>query len=255
METPFDWRSVARRRSGVWAASPVLYFPELDSTNTMAASLIPDRAIPGTVVVADFQRAGRGRLARRWTAAPRSALMITVVLGPHEPRWSAPMLSGLAVLHALSRLGLPSTLKWPNDVLIAGRKCCGILIESRPVDDGAVWLLAGIGINVRSVDPDLHSATYLDAHAAAPVSREDLLVEVLAQIAHWREEAMRDAISLRERWTTSLITIGQLVTVQTAAGPLEGLASGVAQDGGLIVQTVTGARVVQAGDVTLSSGR
>lgn len=250
-----DWQSVALRRTGGWADRPVHFRHEVDSTNTLAAQLVPDQAPPGAVIVAEYQHAGRGRLARRWVADPFSALTFTVVLGPLVPAWAAPMVCGLATLEALAQFGIAAALKWPNDVLVGGRKCAGILIESRPVA-GAVWLLAGIGINVRSVDPALEDATYLDAHLTTPIRREDLLVALLDRLEHWCAQAGADSAAVRLAWQARLSTLGQMVTVQTPTGPFDGLASGVAPDGGLVVQLADGtSRIVQAGDVTLSGKR
>jgi BirA family biotin operon repressor/biotin-[acetyl-CoA-carboxylase] ligase len=252
---PLDWQEVARRRAGAWAARPIVYRRALDSTNTLAARLIPDQAPPGAVVVADYQYGGRGRLARRWMVEPFSALTCTVVLGPLSTVWLAPMICGLAVVEAIEHMGVSATLKWPNDVLVGAKKCAGILIESMP-GAGAPWLLAGIGINVRSVDPALTAATYLDAHAQAPIRREDLLVELLALLDAWRGRAETGADAVRAAWRARLETLGRRVTARTSTGVLEGLAVDVADDGGLLVLTDGGdTHVVQAGDVTLSPRR
>ncbi|HWE60394.1 MAG TPA: biotin--[acetyl-CoA-carboxylase] ligase [Chloroflexota bacterium] len=247
-----QWQEVARRRTGRWAAQPILYHRELDSTNTLAARLVPQQAPPGAVVVADYQYGGRGRLARRWLVEPYSALTFTVVLGPLAPAWTAPMVCGLAAVQAIEALAMPATLKWPNDLLVGGKKCGGILIETKPVAN-ASWLLAGIGINVRSVDPGLDGATYLDAHTPTPVRREDLLADLLARLDEWGRRAETDGDAVREAWRAHLETLGRWVAVQTPAGMLEGLATAVAADGGLIVRLADGSfRTVQAGDVTLS---
>lgn len=247
-----DWQEVARRRVGAWVTRPILYRRELDSTNSLAARLVPDQAPVGTVVVADYQYGGRGRLARRWMVEPYSALTCTVVLGPLAPAWAAPMICGLAAAEAIERADIAAALKWPNDVLVGGKKCAGILIESASVA-GTPWLLAGIGINVYSVDPALGAATYLDAHTRAPLRREDLLVDLLALLDGWRARAEADAGTVRTAWRARLQTIGRRVAARTPAGTLEGLAVDVADDGGLLVVTDDGAaHVVQAGDVTLA---
>jgi BirA family biotin operon repressor/biotin-[acetyl-CoA-carboxylase] ligase len=250
---PLDSLEVARRRKGAVLGDPLIYRAEVDSTNTLAAVLVPNAAPIGATVVADHQTAGRGRLQRRWLAAPGSGLTFTVVLGPLAPVWAAPMNAGLAVADALGALGLAAQLKWPNDVLIDERKCAGVLIEGKRVGD-AYWLLAGIGINVRQVDPDLPQATYVDAHLARPVRREDLLVEVLARLEGWRDAVIQDPAYVRDAWAAQLSTIGRAVTVQGPQDQFSGLAIGITGDGALRVQLADGReRVVQAGDVTLSA--
>ncbi|HVC80057.1 MAG TPA: biotin--[acetyl-CoA-carboxylase] ligase [Chloroflexota bacterium] len=249
---PLDWQEVARRRRG-GIGDPLLHRAEVDSTNALAARLTPEEAPVGTALVADYQTAGRGRLGRRWVAAPHTGLACTVVLGPMAPAWTAPMAVGLALLETLERHGLPASLKWPNDALIEGRKCAGILIETRQVA-GATWLLAGIGINVHASDPAFPQATHLSAHSSRPLRREDLLVDLLAALEHRRDRALADPALTRQAWAARLETLGRLVTVQSAQGAIRGLAEGVAEDGGLMLRLADGSiTTVRAGDVTLSA--
>lgn len=247
-----DWRAVAALRTGNWLGNHIIYREHLDSTNTLAASLIPMQAPRGTVLVTDHQTAGRGRLGRRWIAGANASLTFTAVLGPITPAWAVPMVCGLATGDALSSVGIASALKWPNDVLVGDKKCAGILIEARNVD-GVPWLLAGIGINVRDADPALPDATYLDAHTPRPLRREDLLVAVLAALQRWCVAIDADPDAVREAWRGRLVTLGQLVTVQTPAGVLEGLAETISAEGALQVRDTVGAlHDVHAGDVTLA---
>jgi len=247
-----DWRAVAALRTGNWLGNHIIYREHLHSTNTLAASLIPVQAPRGTVVVTDHQTAGKGRLGRRWIAAANAALTFTVVIGPIMPAWAIPMACGLATGDALSSAGIASALKWPNDVLVGGKKCAGILIEVRNVD-GVPWLLAGIGINVNDADPALPDATYLDAHAPRPLSREDLLVAVLAALQRWCATIDVDPDAVRAAWRDRLVTLGQLVVVQTPAGVLEGLAETISAEGALQVRDAVGTlHDVHAGDVTLA---
>jgi BirA family biotin operon repressor/biotin-[acetyl-CoA-carboxylase] ligase len=249
---PLAWAEVARRRQGTALGDPLLYWAEIDSTNTRAVALAPDDAPAGAVLVAEHQTAGRGRLQRRWVATPGSGLTFTVVLGPLRPTWTAPMITGLAVTDALGALGITARLKWPNDVVIGEQKCAGILIEGKRVT-GAYWLLAGIGINVRQVDPNLPTATYVDAHLAQPVRREDLLVEVLARLEDWRERGVQDPSVVRDAWAARLSTLGRGVVVQAPQEQFSGMAIGITDEGALRVRRADGSeRVVQAGDVTLS---
>jgi BirA family transcriptional regulator, biotin operon repressor / biotin---[acetyl-CoA-carboxylase] ligase len=249
---PLDWQDVARRRIGR-LGDPLIYRASVDSTNTLAAALARYAAPVGAVIVADHQTAGRGRLGRPWVAAPNTGLACTVVLASPDPVWTAPMVVGLAVLDTLRGLGLPATLKWPNDALILGRKCSGILIEARSMD-GAPRLLAGIGINVFSSDSSLPNATHIAAHSARTPRREDILVNLLTNIEQWEARAIEDPARVRTAWSSRLETIGREVTIHTGTGVLRGAAVGVSEDGGLLVSQANGATVViQAGDVTLSA--
>ena len=251
--TPLNWAYVAERRNNAWLGHRILYQERIDSTNRLAERLSPDQAPPGTVIIADFQSQGRGRLQRQWLAEPGSALLCTSILGPITPLWAAPMIAGLAVLTTLQTLHLPVRLKWPNDVLLAGRKCAGILIETRRVE-ATPWILVGIGINVRIADPSLPDAGYLDALAATPIRRETLLVDLLAHLEQWRNQVTADVAVVRDAWRSNLATLGQRVTITTAENAFSGIATDVAEDGALIVALPDGTtRIVQAGDVTLST--
>jgi BirA family transcriptional regulator, biotin operon repressor / biotin---[acetyl-CoA-carboxylase] ligase len=246
-----DWQAVAQRRARGRIGNTIVYVPEIDSTNSYAAALLPGSAA-GTVVVADYQSAGRGRLHRPWVASFGSSLTFTVIVMPLGPAWVAPMAVGVALATTLATFDIAADLKWPNDVLIDGRKCCGILIEST-IAGGRPWLLLGIGLNVRDADPSLPSATYLDAHVARPVAREDVFVALLEQLEWWLDRGVHDPAQVREIWRSRLGTLGQRVAARTPSGILHGLAKDVAEDGGLVIRLDDGsARIVHAGDVTLA---
>lgn len=251
--TALDWRGVAERRAENWLGSHIIYRGQVGSTNTLAASLIPAGAPPGTVVLADHQTVGKGRLGRRWVASPGAALTFTAVLGPLTPSWAVPMACGLALGDALAAFGIASALKWPNDVLIEARKCAGILVEVHAVA-GMPWLLAGIGINVHDADPALIGATYLDAHAPQlPLSRESLLVTILAALEQWCGRIVGDPAAVRDAWRARLVTLGHVVDVQTSGGMLEGLAEGISAEGALQIRGADGVlHELHAGDVTLA---
>jgi BirA family biotin operon repressor/biotin-[acetyl-CoA-carboxylase] ligase len=226
----------------------MLYYSAVDSTNNAAVTHLPSSA-DGAVIVADYQTAGRGRLGRHWLAASGSSLLFTVALAEAEPRWVVPMSAGLAVVDALSLHGAEAQLKWPNDVLMAEHKCAGILIEGRRIDN-MDWLLLGIGLNVRSADPSLATATYVDAHSERPIVREDLFVDLLARLEWWLGRAEVDPALVREAWSTKLRTLGEHVSVTTPTGTILGLAEDVAADGALILRLADGSRtVIRAGDV------
>jgi BirA family biotin operon repressor/biotin-[acetyl-CoA-carboxylase] ligase len=177
-------------------------------------------------------------------------LLFTVVLEGQEPRWAVPMSAGLGIVDALSLSGVAARLKWPNDVLIDGRKCAGILIEGR-MAGGTQWLLLGIGLNVRSADPSLPLATFVDAHTPEPVAREDLFVRLLAGLEWWLDRAKADPAGVREAWVANLATLGEQIAVTTSSGTIRGVAVDIAEDGGLIIRLAGGSRtVVRAGDVT-----
>jgi BirA family biotin operon repressor/biotin-[acetyl-CoA-carboxylase] ligase len=163
------------------------------------------------------------------------------------------MAIGLALVDALAVYHISADLKWPNDLLVGGRKCAGTLIECKLVD-GIYWLLAGIGLNVRTADPSLPDATYIDEHVSDPVNREDLLALLLEQLEAWLDQSAADPARTRDLWKARLTTLGTEVEVQMPGGTLRGRADGVADDGALILELADGTRTaVQAGDVTLAA--
>jgi BirA family transcriptional regulator, biotin operon repressor / biotin---[acetyl-CoA-carboxylase] ligase len=177
----------------------------------------------GSVVVADEQTAGRGRLDRRWVAPPGSALLATFVVAPH------PLASLAAGVAAAEACGEAVRLKWPNDLLLDGRKLGGILVEGR-----ADRQLIGIGINLTAAPPG--------AARLRGTGRDELLVRVQERLAAWLASPPAGIVA---RWRELSDTIGRRVRVELPAGVREGLAEDIADDGALIVD----GEPVHAGDV------
>lgn len=185
------------------------------------------RELPiGSVVVADFQTAGRGRLDHRWEAPPGTALLVSFVLAPN------PVLSLAAGVAAAEACGTAVRLKWPNDLLLGGRKVGGILVEATP--DRAV---CGIGINLTWAPPE---GARLDR------DREPLLAGLRRGVRRWAAEPPRAVIA---RWRSLSDTIGRRVRVDLPTGAIEGVAEDIDEAGLLVV----GGRVVSAGSVTVLS--
>ncbi|MDQ1581459.1 MAG: BirA family transcriptional regulator [Microbacteriaceae bacterium] len=216
------------------------------------------------VIVTDNQTTGRGRLGRSWVSPAGKSLAISVLLRPAE-RGSAlpidrfgwfPLLAGLAMTRAVTTV-VPSgaTLKWPNDVLIDGRKVCGILSELLP-DASGVVIGAGLNVSLGEADLPVDTATSL---ALAGVERPDpdaVLAAYLTELAGLVGDFLSaggDAVAggLVAAVTERCETIGRPVRVELPSGePLLGTATAIDQDGRLIVETNTGITAVAAGDVT-----
>lgn len=212
------------------------------STNALVAERARAGEPAGLVVVAEQQTAGRGRLDRTWTSPPRAGLTLSVLLRPDLPRGGWPWLplwGGVAVARALrEQTGLDAVLKWPNDVLVGGRKVCGLLAEV-PVP-GAFVL--GIGLNVTTREAELpHAgATSLALAGATTVDRDTLLRAVLRSLSAVLEETAPDG------YRALCSTLGTRVRVELPAGEVvEGLAEAVDDDGRLVVDGVA----YGAGDV------
>lgn len=226
------------------------------STNADLLALAADPAVPAwTVVATDDQTAGRGRLDRTWITPPGVALAVSVLVRGVLTRPSAPwlpLLAGLAMTEALDGLAPGAGLKWPNDVLIDGRKVCGILVEVAP---GGTDAVIGSGVNLLQTADQLPVATATSlAAAGVAVSRstpDDLLVAYLGRLRALIEGT--DGIpELRDRVAARCVTIGRRVRVELpGATELLGTAVGLDLGGRLEVRGDDGAsRAVAVGDVT-----
>ena len=231
------------------------------STNEVVAARARAGEPAGLVVVAEQQTAGRGRLGRTWTSPPRAGLTLSVLLRPELPpeRWPwLPLWGGVAVARALrEQCGVDAVLKWPNDVLVGGRKLCGLLAEVPA--DGTVVL--GIGLNVTTRADELPPATGLPATSlqlagATGTDRDPLLRALLRGLAAWYggwRESGGDAemCGLLAAYRRHCATIGRDVRVHLPNGTeLAGEVTTVDRDGQLVLRTDDGAEHrVSAGDV------
>ncbi len=250
---PLDWRGIVAARTGVFSSGPVFFHDAIGSTNVEARALLRAGAPSGSLVLADEQTEGRGRLGRRWAAPPRSGLALSLCLRlpASFPLYTAPVAAVLAV-GAVVRdvVGDRATLKWPNDVLVDGLKVSGILIEVESTAPG--WsIVVGVGLNVYAA-PDLPNATALAAHTMAPLSRETLATTLLATLDREFVVAASAPSALIARWGAQLATIGQHVRVQAPTGPRHGFALGVDAEGALLLQGDDGSiATIHAGDIVV----
>jgi BirA family biotin operon repressor/biotin-[acetyl-CoA-carboxylase] ligase len=236
--------------------SKLLMVDVLESTNTTLRELAQGGEPEGTVVVAEEQRAGKGRLGRGW-ASPRGGLWFSVLLRPPVAPSEAPglaLMTGVAVARALSKqLGLEARLKWPNDVLVSGKKLCGILAESR--SDGKLeYVILGIGINanflVSALPEELRrSAVTVREVLRHPVDRLGLLRAILKELdAGYSEFRAGRSADILAEWKRLSETLGRTVRVETATGVVEGVAEDVDARGALVVRMPEGAVSVSTGD-------
>ena len=229
---------------------PVQVVASTGSTNADLAAAAREGAAPGAVRVAFHQSAGRGRFTRRWEAPPGSSLAMSVLVRPVLPvtSWGwLSLLTGLAVADGIrAATGLAPDLKWPNDVLLDGRKVCGILAERATPD----LVVIGMGVNLTLTADELPvpTATSLSL-AGSTASALAVAAGVLGALAaHLAEQTDLDA--LKRAYDRRCATIGRRVrVVESEASSVEGLAMGVDAEGRLLVQV--GDRVVPfaAGDV------
>lgn len=254
---PLSERALTRalvRPGTLWTSLTVV--PRTGSTNADLARAARDGAPEGTVLVAEVQEQGRGRLGRTWTAPPRSGLTFSVLLRPTAPvarqGW-LPLLVGLAAATAVRRVGeVDVRLKWPNDLLLDGRKLAGVLAE-RAGDA----VIVGIGLNVllREDELPVPTATSLAVEKAACLDRDPLLRAVLREVdTHYREWGEAggdaDASGLRAAYLAVSATVGRDVRVELPGdGVLTGRATGVDRSGCLQVDAGGRVHTLSAGDV------
>lgn len=251
-----------------------LYFPRTGSTNDVAHERAAAGAPDGLLVIADEQTAGRGRLDRRWWAPPGGSLLLSLLLRPALPLDRAGQLTmclGVAAVEGIEAVtGLRPALKWPNDLLLGGRKLGGMLTELRLADERLDYAVLGLGVNV-NVDfadgsaasdhgalsighrpgSDLAgTATSLVLALGRTVDRLSLLVAILARCEVLYEQTLMGQ-SPHAAWAARLDTVGRRVAVTTGAGTLQGIATGVTPDGALQVRDDNGTEhVIWSGDVT-----
>ena len=220
---------------------------ETASTNDDARALAIEGAPHGTAVFAERQTQGRGRAGRSF-ASPAGGLYLRVVVRPTAPTeaWTLlPLLAGAAAACELRERGFPIELKWPNDLVIGGRKLGGVLVESRLGRDA--FAIVGIGLNVRGVPPDVLDATCLAEHGVAPDPRalaEKIRSAILARVARLDIDGPPRVLPEARALCG---TLGRRVQTEKGAG----IALDVADDGALVVEMQGSPVRIVAGDVRL----
>ncbi len=240
----------------------IVCYEEIDSTNLEARRLILQGKGQGTVIVAERQTAGRGRLGRHWESPSGTGIWFSVILEPGVSLQQTSQYSfvmAVAVAEGIRQAtGLEAQVKWPNDVLLGGKKVCGILLELVAEMSQVQQLIAGIGINANQQLADFpedvqRKATSLAIAAGHPVQRTKILCAVLQKIEENCLLLERQGFdALREKWMALSCVIGRDVqVVRQGAAVLTGRAVGLGADGSLQVQTDQGVQSVLAGDVSL----
>ena len=226
------------------------YEPSCSSTQDLARAASARGAQQGWTMVTDLQREGRGRQGRTWVAPPETALLFSTILRP--PRDVLPLLPLLAALTVAGGIetssGAVPDLKWPNDVLISGKKLAGILLE-RPA--GADVVL-GVGLNVNQSRADLpEGATSLAIEIGHQLERESLLAAILNDFGNAYERADREGVSwIVPGWRSRSSMLGKAVAFHRDGTLIRGIAEDVSDDGALQVRLDDGSRIsVVAGEV------
>ena len=242
-----------------WAGKSVHFARETDSTNLWIKRLAKEGASEGTLALAEFQSAGRGRLGRSWEVPEGTSVMMSILLRPKfEPQY-APTLTlvmGMAVAKAVKNLGFDVSIKWPNDVVVSHKKICGILTEMGVRDGKIDYAVIGVGINVNIKEfPEemVDKATSLYLESGKEFDRSQIPGLVMEAFEEYYEKfaATCDLSGLKEEYESILANYNQPVRV-LAKEPYEGVARGITDGGELLVEKTDGTIVaVSAGEVSV----
>jgi BirA family transcriptional regulator, biotin operon repressor / biotin---[acetyl-CoA-carboxylase] ligase len=226
----------------------IAYFETLPSTQVIAHKMALEGAPEGCLVIAEEQANGKGRLGRAWHSPKGTGIWMSLILRPNIPPQQAPQLTLLAavsVVQAITRVtGLNSEIKWPNDVLIKGKKVVGILTELQAESDRVNSVIIGMGINVNTdyfPTEISNTATSLKLQADKEVNRASLVKAILEEMEKLYDAYLKEGFPIiKLLWESYASSLGKMITARTLKGQLYGLAKGIALDGALILEDESG---------------
>lgn len=259
----FTEQALAGRLLGRHIGNSIHFFNEVESTNDIAFSLAIHGASEGTVVIANRQTRGKGRLNRLWQSPSNCNLYTSIVLRPETDPVFAPqitLLAGVAVAELLSRRHLADvTLKWPNDVQIGGKKVCGILTEMKTTADRRIdFVIVGIGININMRKEDFdesfrESSTSIKEETGGDISRLEFAVALYDHFEKWIAIWIQQGFSpVGEAWLTYSHMVGKRIQVASHGNIQTGEMTGIDDDGSLLISDDSGTiRKILAGDASV----
>jgi BirA family biotin operon repressor/biotin-[acetyl-CoA-carboxylase] ligase len=226
----------------------ILYYRTLPSTMDFAKKLAREGMGEGVVVLCDEQTEGRGRQGRKWFASPSSSILMSVVFRPTlEQLPQINMLASLAIVLTIKKVtGINSTIKWPNDVLIDGKKVAGILMENVFEGEALEAAVVGVGLNISlhvSAYPEISSiATSLSVETGRDFNRDDILRTLLEETDSLYQAVKRNE-DVYHRWLPCVETLGKTVHIKSGNSVEEGLAESINPDGSLTLRRADGSLV------------
>ncbi len=247
-------------RNTTWAGQEIYYYDVTDSTNIRAKELAEEGHPSGTLVVADRQEAGRGRRGRSWDSPSGTGIFMTLLLKPEMNPNHASMLTlvaAMAVARAISKCaGTEALIKWPNDIVIGGKKICGILTEMSAQFDFINHIVIGIGINVHNEhfpEEIAETAGSILLQTGKRIRRAELIEQILEQFEHYYAIFMEteDLSGLVKEYNSILVNMNKSVRVLDPKEPFEGKAMGITKKGELIVDTWESRKMVSSGEVSV----
>ncbi|MST75147.1 biotin--[acetyl-CoA-carboxylase] ligase [Roseburia sp. MUC/MUC-530-WT-4D] len=247
-------------RNTTWAGQEIYYYDVTDSTNIRAKELAEEGHPSGTLVVADHQESGRGRRGRSWDSPSGTGIFMTLLLKPEMNPNHASMLTlvaAMAVARAISKCAdTEALIKWPNDIVIGGKKICGILTEMSAQFDFINHIVIGIGINVHNEhfpEEIAETASSILLQTGKRIRRAELIEQILEQFEHYYAIFMEteDLSGLVKEYNSILVNMNKSVRVLDPKEPFEGKAMGITKKGELIVDTWESRKMVSSGEVSV----
>lgn len=224
-------------------------FDSVSSTNDVARELALAGAREGLCVIAREQTAGRGRQGRSWSSPPGEGLYLSLILRPQVTASASAMITLAAAVAVAETLRLDfqaaADIKWPNDILLRGRKICGILVEAAIEGDRLQYAIVGIGVNIaqRFFAEQVTGATSLFLETGRAIVPEDFVGVMLPRLDHWYAASMSRSDAVIARWgELSSSAHDCLVRVESSDGAVEGVTRGLTTTGALIVELANGER-------------
>jgi len=224
----------------------IFYHEALRSTMENAFRLAMENEPEGTVVCAETQTKGKGRLGRHWSSPKGKGIYMSIILRPKlfpTDVAKLTLLSAVAVAEAVKNVtGIQAKIKWPNDLLIDGKKIAGILTEMSGEMDRVHFVIVGVGLNVNTVQSALPDcATSIKCEWKKTCSRVLLIQEILRSIEHWYDEFCKNGFTkVSEQWQEYSATLGKRIKIEDPSGDIEGQAIGIDENGGLIIRSDSG---------------
>lgn len=247
-------------RKTAWAGQKIVYYDVTDSTNIQAKRLADEGAPHGTLVVAERQSAGRGRRGRYWESAEHEGIFMTILLRPEFKPEQASMLTiiaAMAVTKAIrTMLQLSANIKWPNDIVLNGKKICGILTEMNTEIDAINYVVIGIGINVSNRqfgEEAAEIATSIAMESGLQVHRAELIESVWEWFEFYYDRFCKDGNleRIQKEYDACLVNRDRQVRILDPKEPFVGIARGITKTGELIVETEEGVKLVSSGEVSV----
>jgi BirA family biotin operon repressor/biotin-[acetyl-CoA-carboxylase] ligase len=247
--------------TSVMGKQAIYYFDSVGSTNDAAYEIAEKGAAEGTVVVAEKQTKGKGRIGREWISPESGGIYMSIVLRPDMETDEIPsitLVAALAIIRAIKKVcGIDAGMKWPNDILIGDKKVSGILTEIKAQPDRVDFLVLGVGVNVNTSPGDIPpEATSLKEASGNAVDRSELVRKILEDFERSYSRLRKEGFKgLRDECKAMSLVIGNYVKVKEHTRAIEGLAADIDEKGALIIRTDTGLmQRVFSGDVVLCRG-